>query len=169
MPVSFLQRGLAWAFRVSKQNRRKKHLRSIESLEQRVVLAATTDAAAIPTFRVTVTSFEYSSTDTDIKAVLENLSTGSSTIIEVATSSLVEREPRVSMDSGGNWAVVWTEVASSGDLNVKAKLYNKSGGLKSGLDAADVINEQGCLLGALLEHWLRSEFSNGRRQRFFTG
>ena len=132
MTFSFLQRSLAWALGVSQQNRRKKHLRLFESLEQRVLLVATTDAAASPTLRVTVTSFEYSSTDTDIKAVLENLSTGSSTIIEVATSSLVEREPRVSMDSGGNWAVVWTEVASSGDLNVKAKLYNKSGGLKSG-------------------------------------
>ncbi len=132
MPVSFLQRSLAWAFHVSKQNRRKKHLRSIESLEPRVVLVATTDAAATPDFRVTVTTFEYSSTDTDIKAVLENLSTDSSTIISVATSGLVEREPRVAMDSGGNWAVVWTEVASSGDLNVKAKLYDKTGAAKSG-------------------------------------
>jgi hypothetical protein len=132
MRVSFLQRSLAWATRVSKRDRRKRPLRSIEPLEQRIVLAATTDAAAIPTFRVTVTSFEYSSTDTDIKAVLENLSTGSSTIIEVATSSLVEREPRVAMDSGGSWAVVWTEVAASGDLNVKARLYDKTGSAKSG-------------------------------------
>jgi hypothetical protein len=132
MPVSFLQRSLAWAFRISKQNRRTKPLRSIETLEPRVVLVATTDAAATPDFRVTVTTFEYSSTDTDIKAVLENLSTDSSTIISVATSGLVEREPRVAMDSGGNWAVVWTEVATSGDLNVKAKLYDKNGAAKSG-------------------------------------
>src|SRR5262249_44485089 len=47
--------------------------------------------------------------------------------IPVATSSRKELNPSVSVNSNGRFAVVWEDVLSSSDTDIKLRVYNASG------------------------------------------
>jgi hypothetical protein len=96
-----------------------------DKLEDRKLLS--TASVSFGSYNVYVWTKTLSSGDVDILARLRKNGSVVRDNIVVANSTRVEQNPAVSVNSSGRFAVVWEDVLSSSDTDIKLRVFNSSG------------------------------------------